>query len=213
VLRLVHGQRRGGDAPEARQARDDLAELARRTVARDPAAIRALIEAVGPAMCRAASGVLGPDASDLDDVVQEALEGLLAALPSFRHQCSVLHFACRVAVLSALATRRRAGVRARWTLEAAAVDEWPGPDQPSPADAALAARRRAVLGMLLDELPPAQAEVLVLHTALGFTVSEIAASLGRPHETVRSRLRLAKQALRDRILANRELAEALETRS
>jgi RNA polymerase sigma factor (sigma-70 family) len=213
MLRLVHGQRRDGSAPATGRARDDLDDLARRTVARDPAAIRALIEAVGPAMCRAASGVLGPDASDLDDVMQEALEGLLAALPSFRHQCSVLHFACRVAVLSALATRRRAGVRARWTLEAAALDEWPGSDQPSPADAALAARRRAVLRMLLDELPPAQAEVLVLHTALGFTVPELAALSGRPHETVRSRLRLAKEALRDRIRASRELAEALETTS
>jgi len=213
VLKLIQGQRRAGAGGEAGATRDELVDLARRAVARDPAGIRALIEAVGPAMCRAASRVLGPDASELDDVMQEALEGLLEALPSFRHQCSVLHFACRVAVLSALVSRRRAGVRARWTLETAAIDEWSGPDQQSPADAALLARRRAALGMLLDELPPAQAEVLILHTALGFTVQEIAASLGRPHETVRSRLRLAKEALRDRILASRELAEALGTTS
>jgi DNA-directed RNA polymerase specialized sigma24 family protein len=43
-------------------------------------------------------------------------------------------------------------------------------------------------------------------------VDEVAASLGRPIETVRSRLRLAKLALRERIQASRELAEILEIR-
>jgi RNA polymerase sigma-70 factor (ECF subfamily) len=64
--------------------------------------------------------------------------------------------------------------------------------------------------MLLDELPPAQAEVLVFHCALGFTVEEVASAVGRPAETVRSRLRLAKQALREKIEASSELAEILE---
>lgn len=213
MLKIVHGQRSPAGSLDGGAAKDDLAELAKRTVAREAEAIRRLIEAVGPSMCRAASSVLGPDARDLDDVMQEALEGLLEALPSFRHQCSVLHFACRVAVLSALVSRRRAGVRARWTLETPAIDEWPGRDQISPDDAALSARRRVVLGMLLDELPSAQAEVLILHCALGFTIQEIATSQGRSVETVRSRLRLAKETLRDRILASRELAEALGTTS
>jgi DNA-directed RNA polymerase specialized sigma24 family protein len=64
--------------------------------------------------------------------------------------------------------------------------------------------------MLLEELPPAQAEVLVLHCAFGFTVAQIAASAGRPAETIRSRLRLAKRTLRDRIDASAELSDVLE---
>ena len=65
---------------------------------------------------------------------------------------------------------------------------------------------------MLDELPPPQAEVLILHCALDFTVDETAAAMGRPVETVRSRLRLAKRALRERIGESAELAEILEMR-
>jgi RNA polymerase sigma factor (sigma-70 family) len=211
VLKIVH--KRAGAAASAPREGDPLADLARRAVTGDAEAIRRLIETVGPAMCRAVTKVLGRDAADNDDVVQEALEGLLDALPSFRYQCGVLHFACRVAVLSALVNRRRASLRARWSGETAVpVEEWPDADQATPADQLVAARRRAVLGLLLDELPPAQAEVLVLHCALGYSIREIAGTLGRSDETVRSRLRLAKEALRDRIQADRELAEALETK-
>ena len=85
-------------------------------------------------------------------------------------------------------------------------------DWPSPAEIVIAARRRQALEALLDELPPPQAEVLILHCALDFTVDEIAAAVGRPAETVRSRLRLAKRALRARIGGSAELAEILEMR-
>jgi len=43
--------------------------------------------------------------------------------------------------------------------------------------------------------------------ALGFTVDEMASTVGRSVETVRSRLRLAKQAIRERIESSRELTE------
>jgi RNA polymerase sigma-70 factor (ECF subfamily) len=76
----------------------------------------------------------------------------------------------------------------------------------------MSARRREALEALLDELPEPQAEVLVLHCALDFSVDEIAASVGRPLETIRSRLRLAKRALRERIGASAELTELLEMR-
>src|SRR4051812_25791198 len=186
-----------GSSPE--EPRDELAPIARRAGAGERAAIAALVRAVGPAMCRAAGKVLAPGTGDLDDVMQEALEGLLDALPSFRYECSVVHFACRIAVLSALLDRRRAGLRARVAPESDAVAESPDTMAASPAEAAMAAQRRAALIALLDELPPVQGEVLILHCALGFTVAEIAASSGRAAETVRSRLRLAKEALRDRI--------------
>jgi RNA polymerase sigma-70 factor (ECF subfamily) len=206
MLKVVRGP---DQAPSPEQARDELAPLARRAGAGESAAIAELVRAVGPAMCRAATRVLGPGTGDLDDVMQQALEGLLDALPSFRYECRITQFACRIAVLSALLDRRRAGLRARVAPDGDAITEWPDTEAPSPADAAMAAQRRAALASLLDDLPPAQAEVLILHCALGFTVAEIAASSGRPAETVRSRLRLAKEALRDRIDASRELADVL----
>jgi RNA polymerase sigma-70 factor (ECF subfamily) len=73
-----------------------------------------------------------------------------------------------------------------------------------------AARRRALIRTLLDELPEEQAETLALRVMLGWSLKEIAASTGAPLNTVRSRLRLAKEAIRRRIADNPALAEALE---
>ncbi len=196
--------------PGGPPASDPLLLLARLAGRGDRTAMRELVKAVAPAMLRAVRKVMGSRSTDVEDVLQEAVEGLLQALASFRGQCTTLHFACRVAVLSALASRRRASFRAEIMVEAPEAGETAPSLAPSPMEGAAANRRRQLIGQLLDELPPAQSEVLVLHCALGFTVDEIAASLGRPAETVRSRLRLAKQALRERIGASAELAEILE---
>jgi RNA polymerase sigma factor (sigma-70 family) len=172
--------------------------------------MRDLVQAVGPAMLRAVRKVMGHRTAEVEDVLQEAVEGLLLALRSFKEQCTVMHFACRVAVLSALASRRRAVFRAGLAVDVPDVGETAASPAPSPLDDVTRNRRRQLVGQLLDELPPAQAEVLVLHCALGFTVDEIAVSAGRPIETIRSRVRLAKQALRERISASDALAEILE---
>jgi len=189
---------------------DELVRLARQAAAHDRQAARRLLLAVGPAMLRVVRKLLGPNAPDAEDVMQEAAEGLLGALPTFKGECSVLHFACRVAVFSGLAWRRRLSFRAHWVVSDPDADARAPSAALSPADAALAARRRAALEMVLDELPPPQAEVLVLHCALDFTIEEIAAAVGRPHETIRSRLRLGKRALRERVGASAELADLLE---
>jgi RNA polymerase sigma factor (sigma-70 family) len=193
---------------------DALGELARRVVAGDRRATRALITTVGPAMLRAIRKVIARSTPDIEDVAQEAMEAFVAALPGFRGECSVLHFAWRVAVLTALANRRRLDLRAQWSAEPSEPDaQEAAAGDPSPADAVLLRGRRDALGALLDELPANQAEVLVLHAALGFTIDEIAGAVGRPPETIRSRLRLAKQVLRDRIAASPELSEILEVGS
>jgi RNA polymerase sigma factor (sigma-70 family) len=190
----------------------DLSDLARRAAGGDRRAAHGLLLRVGPSMLRAARRVLARRTEDVEDVVQEAMQALIDALPGFRGQCTVLHFAWRVAVLTALANRRRLDLRAQWaagSTDGADV----AADGPSPAEAALLRSRREALGALLDQLPPDQAEVLVLHAAYGFTVEEVAGAVGRPVETIRSRLRLAKRALRDRIDASPELADVLRVMS
>ena len=188
-----------------------MATLVGRALAGDRKATLSLLRAVGPAMLRAIRKVLARSTHEVEDVAQEAMEAFVAALPSFRSECPVLHFARRVAVLTALANRRRLDLRGQW---AADVQEQPAGEGvaagPSPAEALFLRGRREALGALLDELPANQAEVLVLHVALGFTIDEVAGAAGRPVETIRSRLRLAKQALRDRIQASPELSEILE---
>ena len=204
----------GSAAPPASADADALLGLARRVVAGDRKATRALLATVGPAMLRAIRKVLARSTPDIEDVAQEAMEALIAALPGFRGECGVLHFAWRVAVLTALANRRRLDLRAQWSAdgsEPAAMEAVAA--GPSPAEAVVLRGRREALGALLDELPANQAEVLVLHAALGFTIDEIAGAVGRPPETIRSRLRLAKQVLRDRISASPELSELLEVGS
>jgi len=196
------------------ESEDRLVPLARKAGARDRDAMKRLVVAVGPAMLRVIRTVVGPHVADAEDVLQDASEAFLTALGSFRGQCTVLHFACRVAVFSALAWRRRFVLRAVPIVDDGEMelDEWPADAGVSPAELAIAARRREALEALLDELPPPQAEVLILHCALDFTIDEIAGAVGRPMETVRSRLRLAKRALRERIGGNAELAEILEMR-
>lgn len=192
---------------------EDLSELARSAAAGDRRAAHALLLEVGPAMLRAARRVLGRRTEDVEDVVQEAMQALIDALPRFKGQCTVPHFAWRVAVLTALANRRRLDLRAQWAADPteAALEELV--EHRASPDAALLRGRREALSALLDELPPEQAEVLVLHAAYGFTIEELAGAVGRPLETIRSRLRLAKQVLRARIDANPDLADVLEVTS
>ncbi|HEX2657683.1 MAG TPA: RNA polymerase sigma factor [Polyangia bacterium] len=191
-----------------------LTELARRAVAGEKDATRTLLLAVGPPMVRAIRKLLAPRTPDVEDVAQEAMEAFLSALPSFRGECTLLHFACRVAVLTALANRRRLDLRAQYAADTFDVTlEQMGADAPSPAEALALRGRREALETLLDELPAAQAEVLVLHAVLGFTLEEVAAASAKPLETIRSRLRLGKQTLRQRIQANPGLSEILEVTS
>ncbi len=190
----------------------DLTELARHAATGDRRATHALLLNVGPSMLRAVRRVLARRTEEVEDVVQEAMQALVDALPGFRGQCTVLHFAWRVAVLTALANRRRLDLRAQWVAGGGELIE-PAEGGPTPAEAVLLRSRREALGALLDQLPPDQAEVLVLHAAHGFTIEELAATIGRPVETIRSRLRLAKRALRDRIDASPELADALRVTS
>ncbi|MFA6289101.1 MAG: sigma-70 family RNA polymerase sigma factor [Opitutaceae bacterium] len=79
-------------------------------------------------------------------------------------------------------------------LEAAA-DE----NVPDPRDLVLRAEQGAALLALVDELPPPQRAVLVLHVLDEFSLDEIAAITGAPLGTVKSRLHHAKRALRQRL--------------
>jgi RNA polymerase sigma-70 factor (ECF subfamily) len=148
---------------------------------------------------------MGARHPDADDATQLTLIGFIQALPGFRGECDPAQFAARIAVRTAGAVRRRA--RARSVSQDDSVD-LDGMEAP-PGEVA-AARRRALIRRLLDELPEEQAEALALRIMLGWSLKEIAASTGAPLNTVRSRLRLAKEGLRRRIADNPALAEALE---
>lgn len=188
----------------------ELMRLARDVASGDDAAVQPLLEAVGPHVLRVVRAVLGTSHAEVDDIVQDSLLGFLRALPSFRGDSSVMHFAARIAFRHALDARRRSRAVGTWLSEFQRMEEVGGARAPLPSEVVAHDRRRAILGEMLVHLPKAQAEALLLRVVVGLSVSEIAADAGCPEETVRSRLRLAKNALRTRIDADESLRESLE---
>jgi RNA polymerase sigma-70 factor (ECF subfamily) len=188
-------------------AADALAPVARAALAGDARAQRRLCEAIAPALLVPLRMILGANHPDIEDVLQDALVGVLRGLPTFRWESSVVHFAKRVAAKRALEARRRARTVAN-TVDRAAEAE--PVDRETPGDFLSAGRRRRHLRSLLDELPEAQAETLVMRAILGHSIEEIARVTEAPVNTVRSRLRLAKEALRSRIEGDPTLAELEE---
>jgi RNA polymerase sigma-70 factor (ECF subfamily) len=203
-LRSIEGER-SSERERPASARDAGIELARAASAGDVRATRRLLEVVAPRVVRAIRAVMGAAHPDVDDAGQLALIGFIQALPSFRGECDPAQFAARIAVRTAGAVRRRA--RARSVGQDDSVDL---EGMKAAPDEIAAARRRALVRSLLDELPEEQAEALALRIILGWSLKEIAEAMGAPLNTVRSRLRLAKEALRRRIAADPALAEALE---
>lgn len=201
MLRLLRSARHG-QAPRAERA-DPLRSIASAAARGDRAAQRTLLIETGSALLRTVRAVLGAGSPELEDVFQEAMTAVHVALPSFRGDCSTLHFVCRVGVQTAMNARRRGRTRAR---HVSATDDGElaelARDDASPAELLAAARRRAALRQLLGDLPEPQAEVLALHTMLGYSVEETAQVTGAPVNTVRSRLRAALVALRQAVSAD-----------
>jgi RNA polymerase sigma-70 factor (ECF subfamily) len=184
---------------DAARDTDPLAHLVPAAVGGDKAAMRSLLGSLVPVVMRAARRMLGHDHPDTEDIAQLALAGLVERLPQFRGESSVAHFAERIAVYRALNCRRDAAVARRVVAKATEERQHNG-DQPgglvSPYAAAVARAERGLLLEALDTLSDAQAEALALHFLFDHTVAEIAAMTSAGEETVRSRLRLGKRALR-----------------
>lgn len=190
---------------------DELLPLANAAAGGDPDAAATLILHVGAPMLRVIRKVMGRRHPDVDDVAQDAVIAFLRALHSFRGDCTVVHFASRVSLLTALAARRRVRLRTRWSeSEGQQIETVPDEEVRSPLASTLAARRRELVHHLLDDLPDVIAESLALHFVLGYTVDEIAAAISVSPNTVWSRLRLGKRALRRKLQGDAQLADMLE---
>jgi RNA polymerase sigma-70 factor (ECF subfamily) len=161
-------------------------------------------------MLRVIRGVLGATHPDVEDTLQDAMVALHLALPGFRGECTTLHFACRIAVQTAMNARRRASYRTKHTPNREPEElAHLARDDRSPAELFAADRRRDGLRQLVSELPESQAEVLALHAVLGYTIEETAAVTAAPVNTVRSRLRNALAKLRVRLEADLVLDELI----
>jgi RNA polymerase sigma-70 factor (ECF subfamily) len=164
---------------------------------------------VAPRMAGVVRVVLGAGHADVDDVMQQSLIAFVQALPSYRGECAPPRFASRIAVRTAMAARRRSRARSARHDDLADPDMMPA-GGPALAEAPHAERRKAVIRELLEQLPEEQAESLALRVVLGWTLEEVAEATGAPVNTVRSRMRLAREALKKKIEADPVLSDLLE---
>lgn len=181
-------------------------DLAARAAAGDLAATQDFLAYVWPTLVRVAAGVLGSRHADLDDAVQQSMIALVRALPAFRGDCHPAGYASRITLRVALRVRKT-GKRDQTRREALFSLETEDEVAPAPSALVLAAQRRELLRELLEDLPEEQAEALTLRVVMGWSLEEVAKASGAPVNTVRSRVRLAKEALRARIEAQPALAE------
>jgi len=161
----------------------------RAAVAGDRAALAAVLTELLPRMRNLVRYLL-PGDQDVDDVTQEALIAIVRGLATYRGEGRLESWADRVTARQAMASaRQRSVARARFSLvpeqDLELLADRTGANQED-----YVARRQVV--RQLDAIPEAQRQVLVLHHVVGLAVGEIAAELGVPLETVRSRLRLGK---------------------
>jgi RNA polymerase sigma-70 factor (ECF subfamily) len=170
-------------------------QLAQSAAAGNVRAMRDLLRELAPRIERVVRAILGRTHEDADDVIQQSLLGFVQALPSFRGECEPIYFASRVAARTAVAAaRKRRAARARHE-DGVDLDELVSA-APQPLADTERNRRMVALRDALAHIPPEQAETLALRIVLGWSLSEVAQATGVPINTVRSRLRLAKTALR-----------------
>jgi len=185
--------------------------LARLAGAGDPVATRSFLDRVWPTLSRVVNGVLGARHPDVDDVIQQSLMAVLQALSAFRGDCHPAGYASRIALHVALRARRNVALRRNRSQTLAQISAsdadavWPGCE-------VSADRRKRALRDLLGDLPEEQADALALRVMLGWSLEDVAQATGAPLNTVRSRVRLAKEALRRRIEADPALSDELEVR-
>jgi RNA polymerase sigma-70 factor (ECF subfamily) len=129
---------------------------------------------------------------DALDVAQttflKAFEHLGDFDPAFRFYSWVYRIAINEA-LNALALRRPRG-----ELDANTADEGPGPERSAEGDQALQAIEDALMG-----ISPELRSVTVLRHITQLSYEDIAAALGLPEKTVKSRLHTARERLRERL--------------
>jgi RNA polymerase sigma-70 factor (ECF subfamily) len=151
--------------------------------------------------------VLGREHPEIQDAVQESLLDLLLALPRFRFEADVSHYAVRIAL------RRTIGIRERYWKNRARFPLCPA--SPGAAKEGTQAERRAsvrrsLIRDLLTELPEPQAEAITLRIMLEHSIAEVATLTGVSPNTVKTRLSLARRALKRKIAQNPRYRAAYE---
>ena len=137
-----------------------------------------------------------------EELAQDVWAGLIRARATYRAEAKFTTWLYRLAHHRLIDHYRRANLVVFTALERDDDDDGapatePVHPAPGPEDAAAqrAAAQRAV--HLVEQLPPAQREALLMQLEGGLTLEEIADATGQGFETIKSRLRYAFAKLRD----------------
>jgi RNA polymerase sigma-70 factor (ECF subfamily) len=175
-----------------RDAEQTWAALARGACQGDSEGARRLFEAITPVVRRVCRGVLGQRHLDLEDAVQECLVDVLRALPQYRSEGHMVHYVTKIAIRRAILTRRRGARRLR---SLRVLEDLQG-SEALESSSGSAAEQSRIVSEVIARVSEVQGETLILRVVLGFSVEEVASIMSVPVNTVRTRLRLAKNALR-----------------
>ena len=180
------------------------AELVARALARDEAAIRAILQANNRRLYRLARGILRND-SEAEDVVQETYVRAFTHLEDFRGDSSLATWLGRIAINEALGRLRLLRPGVEWTslppgaLEAQII-QFPLSAASEDPEKSMAQREiQHVVERAIDELPEAFRLVFITRVIEGMNVEETAEILGLKPETVKTRLHRARTMLRNNV--------------
>jgi RNA polymerase sigma-70 factor (ECF subfamily) len=168
----------------------DEAELIARVLAGDRGAARALYDANAPRVFRLVYRLAG-DEELARDFTQDTFVRAFEHLGRFRGEAALSTWLHRIAVTTTLNGMRR---MKRFRRREADLDE-------AHSIAAVAhdgePDLRTQLARAIDDLPEMYRVTLVMHDIEGYTHAEIAATLGVPEGTSKTRLHIARAKLRD----------------
>jgi RNA polymerase sigma-70 factor (ECF subfamily) len=190
-------------APRTEHPGQDDAELIRRTLARDEAALRAIMTANNRRLYRLARGILRDDA-EAEDVVQETYVRAFTHLAEFRGTSSLSTWLSRIAINEALGRLRHERPRSELRLQPhggidAEIIPFPLATTDDPEKTMAQREIREVVERAIDELPDAFRLVFIARVIEGLNVEETADLLDLRTETVKTRLHRARAMLRDNV--------------
>jgi RNA polymerase sigma-70 factor (ECF subfamily) len=194
----------GSTAPKTTPAAAGDAELVKRALARDEAAVRDIIKANNRRLYRLARGILRND-GEAEDVVQETYVRAFTRLGDFRGESSLSTWLSRIAMNEALGRlrRQRPGVEIsslpQGTLEAQII-QFPLMSATDDPEKSMAQREiQHVVEGAIDELPEPFRLVFMTRVVEGMNVEETAEILDLKPETVKTRLHRARAMLRENV--------------
>jgi RNA polymerase sigma-70 factor (ECF subfamily) len=190
-------------------------DLVSHVIAGDHQAFRTLMQRHNQLLYRTARSILKNEA-EAEDAVQEAWVQAYNAFDEFRGESRLATWLVRITVNQALGRLRGAARRAEvipldTTVDSAIFAGEPNmqlPESERPDRLAERGELRRVLEAHIDELPEAFRSVFVLRAVEEMSVEEVAAVLGIPEATVRTRHFRARSMLREALAREVDVAFA-----